>query len=309
MSKFYHACELHCHTLHSDGAFAVNELMQTALERKLSGICLTDHNTTSGWAELDENSPLAVLKGIEWTTYFGHMLALGTSSYVDWRDAVPDNIDGKMKEVHEKGGLVGIAHPFQLGTPICTGGHWDYNVRDFSLVDYMEVWSEGNPFMNTPNKRAYALWVSLLDKGFKIAPAFGRDWHNASGDIYPSACTYLCTQSESLTPDDIKSSIKNGKTSLTVGPLFTFDIESGTASFSADFTRMQSVAGAPHVEPKTIKVLTNGGEEVLKLPYDKCISVPLEAQDKHYYRAELWGAVDGKEEQLIALTSPIYVGY
>ena len=136
MNKKWYACELHCHTLHSDGQFTVRELIETASERHLDGIQLTDHNTTSGHAET-ENSPIPVLKSIEWTTYFGHMHAMDCKTYVDWRDAVPDNIDEKMKQVHAGEGLVGVCHPYQLGTPICTGGRWDYNVKDWSLVNYI----------------------------------------------------------------------------------------------------------------------------------------------------------------------------
>ncbi|MDQ9761137.1 hypothetical protein RFZ45_20090, partial [Acinetobacter baumannii] len=65
-----------------------------------------------------------------------------------------------LKKVRDKNGLTGIAHPFQLGTPICTGGRWEYNVKDYNLVNYMEIWSEGNPFMNTANNRAYDMWFS-----------------------------------------------------------------------------------------------------------------------------------------------------
>lgn len=309
MNEFWHACELHCHTLHSDGSFTVSELMNTSLKRRLSGICLTDHNTISGWEEIDESSPLAVLKGIEWTTYFGHMLALGTSSYVDWRDAAPDNIDEKMAEVHEKGGIVGIAHPFQLGTPICTGGHWDYNIRDFSLVDYMEIWSEGNPFMNTPNKRAYDFWTSLLDRGFKIAPSFGRDWHSAENDIFPSACTYLCSGEEKLTPQGIKKAIKSGKTVISAGPLFCFELSEKKAKFKTDFSRMNGFSGAPEITPTEVKLLTNKNETVLSVPFENEISVSFEAMDKNYYRAELWGKINKNENCLIALTAPIYIGY
>ena len=44
MMRNWFACELHCHTLHSDGDFSVEELMRTARERLLDGINLTDHN-------------------------------------------------------------------------------------------------------------------------------------------------------------------------------------------------------------------------------------------------------------------------
>ena len=66
-------CEMHCHTLHSDGKFTVESLMQTAKEYGLSGIALTDHNTVSGWDEITEEREkkyVSVLNGIEWTTFF-----------------------------------------------------------------------------------------------------------------------------------------------------------------------------------------------------------------------------------------------
>ena len=135
MKKWY-PCELHCHTVHSDGDFTVEGLIASAKEHGLKGICLTDHNTYSGREEASKEKDLVILQGIEWTTYFGHMLVLGADRFVEWRDAVPENIDEKMKQVHAAGGLVGIAHPFQLGTPICTGGRWDFRVQDFSLVNY-----------------------------------------------------------------------------------------------------------------------------------------------------------------------------
>lgn len=90
----YLPCELHCHTIHSDGDFTVSELQKAAVDDHLAIIALTDHNTFSGWDELDDNI-IPAIRGIEWTTYFGHMLVLGANDFVDWRDAQPDNIDEK----------------------------------------------------------------------------------------------------------------------------------------------------------------------------------------------------------------------
>ena len=91
----YLPCELHCHTIHSDGDFTVSELQKAAVDDHLAIIALTDHNTFSGWDELDDNI-IPAIRGIEWTTYFGHMLVLGANDFVDWRDAQPDNIDEKI---------------------------------------------------------------------------------------------------------------------------------------------------------------------------------------------------------------------
>ena len=133
------ACELHCHTVHSDGDFTVPALLDAARKRRLEGLALTDHNTTAGCLQARQSRDPVVLGGMEWTTYFGHMPVLDCARYVDWRDARPDTIDEKLRAVRENGGVCGIAHPFQLGTPICTGGHWDYHVQDWSLFNYIEI--------------------------------------------------------------------------------------------------------------------------------------------------------------------------
>ena len=82
----YLPCELHCHSVHSDGSFSVAELLRRAYDDHLALIALTDHNTVSGHGELDDSITPAV-PGIEWTTFFGHMLVLGARDFVDWRDA------------------------------------------------------------------------------------------------------------------------------------------------------------------------------------------------------------------------------
>ena len=81
----YLPCELHCHSVHSDGSFSVAELLRRAYDDHLALIALTDHNTVSGHGELDDSITPAV-PGIEWTTFFGHMLVLGARDFVDWRD-------------------------------------------------------------------------------------------------------------------------------------------------------------------------------------------------------------------------------
>lgn len=83
-------CEMHCHTLHSDGKFTVESLMQTAKEYGLSGIALTDHNTVSGWDEITEEREkkyVPVLKGIEWTTFSA--ICLSPTARNLWTGATP----------------------------------------------------------------------------------------------------------------------------------------------------------------------------------------------------------------------------
>lgn len=311
MKKWY-ACELHCHTLHSDGSFTVKELMETAQQRLLDGICLTDHNTVSGWDQTDDCNNVTVLKGIEYTTYHGHMLSLGIKKPEIWYTI--SDIDRTIENIRKDGGIVGIAHPFQLGTPICTGGHWDYEITEWENVSYMEIFSEGSPFMNTANKKARKLWHSLLSEGYKITPTMGRDWHNPKGDIFPSACTYLLIDGE-ITADKMKQAIEKGRTVISAGPLFTFctnegktvgdEIEGGecTFNFSIDFTRHNKLEPERKIVPEKIVLASNNGER----EYPVTDKITVEPENGSWYSAELLGSVDGKENMLLALTAPVYI--
>ena len=314
----YLPCELHCHTVHSDGDFTPVSLQQAAAEDHLSLIALTDHNTYSGFDETDE-SIIPVLRGIEWTTYFGHMLVLGANDFVDWRDAVPDTIDEKMKAVRAAGGIVGIAHPFQCGSPICTGGRWEFNVRDFRNVDYMEIWHEAFSPENTENDRALELWTSLLDEGYHIAAVYGKDWHRPITDGKHYGCTYLHFDNGLATPHGAVKAIRLGKTVASTGAKFIFRVHrmgktyglgstipkgNVTFSFFMDLHSREKKAGQEQLEYKTIKIVTNGGKTVMETRADTRHE-RLRIERNHWYRAELWGTVNG-ETKILAVTSPVY---
>lgn len=314
MKKWY-PCELHCHTLHSDGSFSVEELLFAAKSRLLSGICLTDHNTISGWEETECEKELAVLKGIEYTTYDGHMLCLGTDKIIDFTDI--SNIDCAIGEFRENGGLVGIAHPFQLGTPICTGGHWDYNITKWEKVNYIEVFSEGCPYLNTPNKKARALWHSLLDRGYRIAPSMGRDWHRTAGNVNLAACTYLLCEEGKLTEDKMKDAINEGRTAITTGPFFSFETADGlsvgdetaegenTLIITLDTKRQKEVSPGQSFVFKEIRLVSNGSQAVKTIPATEK-NLTFRFEKGQWYSLELWGDIDEKTDTLLAFTGAIY---
>lgn len=312
----YIPCELHCHTVHSDGSFKVNELLEAAREDHLQLIALTDHNTMSGYDELDDNL-LPAVRGIEWTTYFGHMLVLGAKGFIDWRSATPDNIDDKINEVKALGGVVGIAHPYQIGSPICTGGRWEFNVRHWKNVDYMEIWHEDLRCQTSENVKSLELWTSLLDKGYKLAASYGRDWHRPEGDgLY--GCTYIDVDA---VPNEQKvlRAIRLGKTVVSTGAKFFFRLHrhgstyyigdilrKGTYTFSffTDLHSRQKDIISDVIDYKTIKVITNGGRTVMETRCDER-HVRLKLESNSWYRAELWGTING-EKRPLAITSPVY---
>ncbi len=312
MKKWY-PCELHCHTLHSDGSFSVKELLGTAKERHLSAICLTDHNTVSGWDEVDLYAEIPVLKGTEYTTYHGHILSLNAGKMIDCFNIT--DIDKELRIIRESGGLVGMAHPYQLGTPICTGGRWDYDVKDFSLVNYMEIWSEGEMLMTPANHRARKWWLSLLDEGYRIAPTFGRDWHRTDGNKLTGACTFLHIDGE-ITAEKMKSAIKEGRTQLSLGIFMNIStdgktvgdtVKNGKAEFEIilDSSRAELFKEEYALSPETVRVITKGGKTAYEgKAGDGKITLALE--ENSYYVFELWGRLNGEENHLISLSSPIY---
>ncbi|MCM1286299.1 MAG: CehA/McbA family metallohydrolase [Acetobacter sp.] len=312
----YLPCELHCHTVHSDGDFTVKELQENAKSDHLAAFALTDHNTMSGYDELDD-SIIPAIRGIEWTTYFGHMLVLGAKSFVDWRDAVPDNIDDKIKAVKEVGGIVGIAHPYQMGSPVCTGGRWEFNIKNWHNVDYMEIWHENMSGLSSENEKSLKLWTDLLDLGFKIAASYGRDWHRMEKSGH-YGCTYIDIDGE-VNEKNVIRAIRMGKTIVSTGAKFFFrvhrlgstyeigsTVRKGTYTFSffTDLHSREKDAGEESVIYKTIKIISNGGKTVLETRCDER-HTRLKLECGKWYRAELWGTVDGEKKPL-AITSPIY---
>ncbi|GMQ59008.1 hypothetical protein AN1V17_34050 [Vallitalea sediminicola] len=229
------ASELHTHTLHSDGNFTVKELCETAKSYGLSCIAMTDHNTMSGLAEVDidlQEKTVSVIRGIEWTTYYGHMCVLGAEKYVDWRDATPYNIDEKITDIKKYKGVVGVAHPFVIGSPMCTGCHWSFEVHKWENVDYIEIWSEQFPAIRTLNHRSRKMWMNLLDNGYRIAATYGKDWHGKQVENVPSAVTYLGVNDDIITGENALVALREGRTYVTMGPTIDTYIKQSNKVYS-----------------------------------------------------------------------------
>ena len=76
-------CDLHAHSVASDGSFTPTQLLDLAVKSGLSAVVLCDHNTVAGLPEFTEAAkamPIEAVPGIEFSTeYFGtelHILAL-----------------------------------------------------------------------------------------------------------------------------------------------------------------------------------------------------------------------------------------
>lgn len=323
--------ELHTHTPHSDGRHSLLEMCREAKKLGLAGIALTDHNTLSGMAEAkaaQEETGVMIVQGMEWTTFYGHMLTLG-APYCEWRDLGPRDIHKGIKRVHQAGGVVGIAHPYSLGSPICTGCHWEYEIRDWNDIDYFEVWHELMPPYKNHNAPAFQQWTELLNEGYRITGTAGRDWHHSEQVDGWSAFTYigLAKDTDRYSSESVVEAIRQGRSIVSMGPMLhveamvdgvTYGIgdEIMTTSEAATQVEMHiqvepSVApgrAGDHMQATKIIVESNAGELAV-LPWTeqhRSVKQRISAEGVRWLRVKAMGVLAGGYTTL-AFTNPIYL--
>ena len=324
----YRPFELHCHTQHSDGQFTVPGLLRDAAAYGYEGIALTDHNTSAGVREITpelENSTCQVIPGIEWTTFFGHLLVLGCRRFVDWRFVTPDTIDQALLEIRAAGGTAGIAHPREVGAPLMCGCNWEFRVTRWDLVDYIEVWSEYDPWSRAKNTLALPWYDALLNAGHHLALSAGRDWHGPDrpGNIPLLTATYLGIQGE-LNPETALAAIRAGRTFVTLGPTMSLTVrreekvhsigetvDSGDMEIrvTVEQTDRRSIWETHRVRVCSVCLIHNG-KTVAELPYTGDPSVIQLNLKEGWLRAELHGSYEDNGRTVdapVALSSPVYI--
>lgn len=317
----YYLAELHSHTRHSDGDFSTAELLEQAHAFGYDILAITDHNTMAPAREFEslETGDLLVLPGMEWTTFFGHLLVIGANRVVDWRKATIETIDESLIEVKEAQGLAGIAHPFSIGSPICTGCHWDYHVNDYHLVDFIEVWNRLNPDEDYRSQLAYEMWVDLLNQGYRISCSAGRDWHREEAAKDNTALTYIGAREK--TTQAILASLKEGNYYISLGPKMTLHLQQNGQVY---YMGQELLPGKAQLEitvdattqaklktfnfnPTTVVLWQNnqiiGCEEMV---IGEAIHLPIELESG-YFRIEVFGTGKGKTDKRLMIGNPFYI--
>jgi hypothetical protein len=197
--------EPHLHTVHSDGQDSVAAMFEACLGAGYDAVALTDHNSVAGHAEAAEIAArldLVLLPGVEVTTFRGHAVVLGVARVPEWRDLEVRGMDALAADVHAEGGVLSVAHPARLGSPICSGCAWEWSVEPAS-IDGMEVFSTARPRTAVP----LALWRDRLAHGSQVAPFAAGDVHStaAAAEPRPATCVYASSRSTAGLLDGLRA--------------------------------------------------------------------------------------------------------
>lgn len=212
--------ELHNHTTESDGRLSPAELYAFFEREAVPAFALTDHNTCSAPKKLlgvsaARRRACEPVPGLEFTTWFGHVLCFGDVRYQSWHDLDPDRPDAWLAKLHRPDVKLGIAHPF-------AANHTRNRlaIRDWSVLDFVEIVNNAHDF-EAVNLPALRLWESLVLRGMRLAATSGMDLH-APRSFSGCFTTFMPAGSGDATAAvRLQQAIADGRTLVTRGPLLT----------------------------------------------------------------------------------------
>ena len=307
--------DLHAHTLHSDATWDVPELVAWAREQKLDFVTLSDHNTVAGLAQMDaaRADDLLTMGGMEFTTFWGHALALGVREWIDWRTnpAVGDarTMPQIAAEVGAKGGLFIIAHPMAVGDPYCTGCQWVYTDMRPGPARVVEVWNS-DARGESRNGMCLKLAYDWLNEGYKLALTSGTDNHGRHPEQMHYGFNHV--YAEELSETEILRAIRAGHSYVSAGPALGF-----SATFGEQQVMMGDVLDARHGMPvqfsarwkdspanAELALIANGEPQfALSASGEGSHSWEMPAGEAHWCLLTLRAA----SGEILALTNPIFL--
>ncbi|MDR2267759.1 MAG: CehA/McbA family metallohydrolase [Christensenellaceae bacterium] len=312
----FYPFELHTHTIHSDGSYEPEKMVELAKRAGLFGVAITDHNTVSGnrdAMEAGQRLGVLVIPGIEWTTFYGHLTVLGGSAG-NWRDVNPQNVLKKVKEARLSGACVGVAHPCRPGYPICTGGYdcWGLKPKDYAIFTHYEAWSYLSPALKITNDHASDKYLEICRAGVKIACAYGRDWHKGVHQEC-NAVTYLGIDGDPNIRSSLNAIIK-GHTYISTGIRLEawlnsakgvyYDIGATPNDGEYEFAGMvarsaDKVSQKYAVKPQVVELSGTAGTYRCEVNGFKHFSMTVKASKGEFLQPRIYGEISGRNALLL----------
>ena len=269
--------ELHNHTVESDGSLTCQELTEYLAADHVDAFAITDHNTTSGQKKIEQlleekHYPISLIRGMEYTTYFGHILCLNLAKYVPWNSIDQHRPELLFEAAREKGALVGIAHPFSYGDPFARGCRFEMTISDYSKVDFIEIFNNPEP-LHEVNERGTNLWMSLIFSGYQITATSGMDLHNRA-KLAGCYATYIEGKNGGNIASELDTAIHTHRTWVSKGALLLTEVLPETNELLLTFTDAHKPGFAV---PKTAQVVLKGKDKTFttSVSLDKPVCVSL----------------------------------
>ncbi len=171
--EFIH-CDLHMHTDHSpDCATPAEVLLETAKERGLGAIAITDHNEISGAFEAVEIAERiggikVILAEEVKTAHEGEVIGLFLQEKIERGMSLAETI----AEIRRQGGLVYVPHPFDR---LHSVPDYEHLLKVVDEIDILEVF---NPRIAISSFNEEAVRFA---RKYGIVPGAGSDSHVAQG--------------------------------------------------------------------------------------------------------------------------------
>lgn len=269
--------ELHNHTVESDGSLTCQELTEYLAADHVDAFAITDHNTTSGQKKIEQlleekHYPISLIRGMEYTTYFGHILCLNLAKYVPWNSIDQHRPELLFESTRKKGALVGIAHPFSYGDPFARGCRFEMTISDYSKVDFIEIFNNPEP-LHEVNERGTNLWMSLIFSGYQITATSGMDLHNRA-KLAGCYATYIEGKNGGNIASELDTAIHTHRTWVSKGALLLTEVLPETNELLLTFTDAHKPGFSV---PKTAQVVLKGKDKTFttSVSLDKPVRVSL----------------------------------
>lgn len=196
------ACDLHTHTVHSDGSLSIAELAAAGVAAGLEVVAVTDHNTVSHHASLGRVARrygITLVPGQEVTTDRGHANAFGDIGWVDFREPAT----AWLREVTSGGGILSINHPLAADTS------WHHPLTERPPLAEIWHWSWLDRRWTGP----LAWWAAW---GHDAVPVGGSDFHSPDqGRPLGTPVTWVACESDE--PGAVIDALRAGRTALAAG--------------------------------------------------------------------------------------------
>ena len=226
--------DFHTHTGHSDGYCASRKgvkapcpllrTLEAAAARGLDFVAVTDHNTTSHFAEIAALQPafddLLVIPGREVTTFQGHFNVFGAVDDIDFQLGGPraPDIGEILDQVGKAGGLASINHPAMPSGEVCMGCGWTVENTPFQRFQAVEI-ANGGALALTGNMAddplsGVGFWEARLKDGARLTAIGGSDNHDAlASPDKPPAVGWPTTVvwAEALSTSAILEGVRKGR--------------------------------------------------------------------------------------------------